>query len=105
MKRFHVHLSVSDIQESIRFYSYLFAAKPALIENDYAKWMLEDPCVNFAISTRSGMPGMSKLLAPSTSRRPLGTSLGALSISSISTTWPAGTGGFAPPGRFMRRLP
>lgn len=61
MKRFHVHLSVSDINESIRFYSQLFAAKPMVIENDYAKWMLDDPRVNFAISTRSGIPGVDHL--------------------------------------------
>jgi predicted lactoylglutathione lyase len=51
MKRFHLHLHVTDIQESIAFYSKLFAAEPTKIEDDYAKWMLEDPRINFAIST------------------------------------------------------
>ncbi len=52
MKRFHLHLHVKSIDESVAFYSKLFAAEPAKLEADYAKWMLEDPRVNFAISTR-----------------------------------------------------
>lgn len=51
MKRFHVHLHVDDLAKSIAFYSKLFAAEPARVEPDYAKWMLDDPRVNFAIST------------------------------------------------------
>lgn len=51
MKRMHVHVSVNDLPESIRFYSTLFAAEPAVTKPDYAKWMLDDPRVNFAIST------------------------------------------------------
>jgi len=51
MKRFHIHVSVDDLTKSIGFYSTLFGAKPARIEADYAKWMLEDPRMNFAIST------------------------------------------------------
>ena len=54
MKRFHVHVAVHDLQQSIRFYSALFAAEPVVKKSDYAKWMLEDPRVNFAISTRPG---------------------------------------------------
>jgi catechol 2,3-dioxygenase-like lactoylglutathione lyase family enzyme len=54
MKRFHVHVSVDDLAQSIRFYSTLFAAEPTVIQSDYAKWMLEDPRVNFAISTSGG---------------------------------------------------
>jgi len=50
--RFHVHLHVADLAQSIGFYSKLFAAEPAKREADYAKWMLDDPPVNFAISTR-----------------------------------------------------
>jgi catechol 2,3-dioxygenase-like lactoylglutathione lyase family enzyme len=53
MKRMHVHLSVSDLEASIRFYSTLFAAEPTVHKVDYAKWMLEDPRVNFAISQRA----------------------------------------------------
>ena len=61
MKRFHVHLHVEDLDKSIGFYSALFAAQPARIEADYAKWMLEDPAVNFAISTRGEKPGVDHL--------------------------------------------
>ena len=54
MKRLHVHMSVTDLDQSIRFYSTLFASEPTVLKPDYAKWMLEDPRVNFAISTHSG---------------------------------------------------
>jgi hypothetical protein len=54
MKRFHVHVSVEDLAQSIRFYSTLFASEPTVLKPDYAKWMLEDPRVNFAISTGAG---------------------------------------------------
>ncbi|HSA90670.1 MAG TPA: ArsI/CadI family heavy metal resistance metalloenzyme [Burkholderiales bacterium] len=54
MKRLHIHVAVHDLQQSIRFYSALFAAEPAVKKHDYAKWMLDDPRVNFAISTRPG---------------------------------------------------
>ncbi|HKU95078.1 MAG TPA: ArsI/CadI family heavy metal resistance metalloenzyme [Vineibacter sp.] len=53
MKRMHVHMAVENLDQSIRFYSALFAAEPSVIKPDYAKWMLDDPRVNFAISTRS----------------------------------------------------
>lgn len=61
MKRFHVHAHVEDLQASIAFYSGLFAAAPTRVESDYAKWMLDDPRVNFAISTRGGKPGIDHL--------------------------------------------
>lgn len=61
MKRFHVHLHVDDLARSIGFYSKLFAAEPARVESDYAKWMLDDPPVNFAISTRGERPGIDHL--------------------------------------------
>ena len=61
MKRFHVHMHVDDLAKSIAFYSRLFAAEPARVETDYAKWMLEDPRVNFAISTRGDKPGVDHL--------------------------------------------
>ena len=57
MKRFHVHVAVHDLQQSIRFYSALFGAEPTVEKHDYAKWMLDDPRVNFAISTRAAKPG------------------------------------------------
>jgi predicted enzyme related to lactoylglutathione lyase len=61
MKRFHVHVAVNDLQHSIGFYSALFAAEPSVIKADYAKWMLDDPCVNFAISTRGRQAGLDHL--------------------------------------------
>jgi catechol 2,3-dioxygenase-like lactoylglutathione lyase family enzyme len=61
MKRFHVHVSVGDLQESIRFYSTLFGVAPARVEVDYAKWMLEDPFINFAISQRQAKVGVDHL--------------------------------------------
>ncbi|TLZ07623.1 MAG: glyoxalase/bleomycin resistance/dioxygenase family protein [Gammaproteobacteria bacterium] len=61
MKRLHVHVSVRDLDASVRFYSQLFAAAPTVRKPDYAKWMLEDPRVNFAISQRDGKPGVQHL--------------------------------------------
>jgi len=61
MKRFHLHVSVQDLDESVRFYSTLFAAQPAVRHSDYAKWMLEDPHVNFAISTNRRPVGLDHL--------------------------------------------
>ena len=54
MKRFHVHVAVPDLQKGIHFYSTMFGAEPAVVKPDYAKWMLDDPRVNFAISERGG---------------------------------------------------
>jgi hypothetical protein len=61
MKRFHVHVSVDDLKDNIRFYSAVFATRPAVVKDDYAKWMLEDPRINFAISTRGGKTGVNHL--------------------------------------------
>ena len=61
MKRFHVHLHVEDLAASIASYSRLFGTEPARTEADYAKWMLEDPRLNFAISTRGAQPGIDHL--------------------------------------------
>jgi lactoylglutathione lyase len=61
MKRFHVHAHVADLAASMAFYSRLFGAEPTRVEPDYAKWMLDDPRVNFAISTRGGAPGIDHL--------------------------------------------
>ena len=61
MKRFHVHAHVQDLDASIAFYSKLFAAPPTRTESDYAKWMLEDPRINFAISTRGSQVGVDHL--------------------------------------------
>ncbi|NRF71799.1 VOC family protein [Aquincola sp. S2] len=61
MKRFHVHAHVQDLAASIGFYSQLFGTEPTRVEADYAKWMLEDPRINFAISTRGGALGVDHL--------------------------------------------
>jgi catechol-2,3-dioxygenase len=61
MKRLHVHVSVDDLAKSIQFYNTLFAAEPTVTKSDYAKWMLEDPRVNFAISQRSAETGVRHL--------------------------------------------
>lgn len=61
MKRFHVHLHVDNLDKSIGFYSKLFASEPARLEGDYAKWMLQDPPLNFAISTRGSKAGIDHL--------------------------------------------
>lgn len=61
MKRFHVHLNVADLAASVRFYSALFGAEPSVSKSDYAKWMLDDPRVNFAISALGRGAGVDHL--------------------------------------------
>ncbi len=62
MKRFHVHVHVTDLARNVDFYSKMFGAQPARLEADYAKWMLDEPAVNFAISTRGhGHTGVDHL--------------------------------------------
>ena len=61
MKRFHVHVAVSDLAQSIKFYSTFFNVEPTVKKDDYAKWMLDDPRINFAISTRGREPGLDHL--------------------------------------------
>jgi catechol 2,3-dioxygenase-like lactoylglutathione lyase family enzyme len=61
MKRFHVHLSVTDLASSIQFYSGLFGVEPTVTKDDYAKWMLDDPHINFAISQRGAPVGLNHL--------------------------------------------
>lgn len=61
MKRFHIHTHVDDLKANIAFYSKLFGAEPTRTESDYAKWMLQDPRINFAISTRGSKPGVDHL--------------------------------------------
>jgi catechol 2,3-dioxygenase-like lactoylglutathione lyase family enzyme len=58
MKRFHVHIAVDNMPENIRFYSALFGTEPSVSKPDYAKWMLDDPCINFALSARGAKPGL-----------------------------------------------
>lgn len=61
MKRLHVHVAVENLAASVSFYSALFAAEPTVLKHDYAKWMLQDPRVNFAISQRGAAPGVEHL--------------------------------------------
>lgn len=61
MKRFHVHVAVKDLEQSIQFYSTFFNAKPSVKKEDYAKWMLDDPRINFAISKRGAQAGLDHL--------------------------------------------
>src|ERR1700733_9605530 len=61
MKRFHAHVRVDDLGSSVRFYSTLFGAQPAVLKSDYAKWMLDDPRVNFAITAGSSATGLDHL--------------------------------------------
>jgi catechol 2,3-dioxygenase-like lactoylglutathione lyase family enzyme len=61
MKRFHVHAHVDDLAASVAFYSKLFGAGPTRLESDYAKWLIEDPRINFAISSRGGKSGVDHL--------------------------------------------
>ena len=61
MKRFHVHVAVDNLEEGIRFYSTVFGAQPTVAKPDYAKWMMEDPRLNFAISSRGAKPGVNHL--------------------------------------------
>jgi predicted enzyme related to lactoylglutathione lyase len=61
MKRMHIHVGVEDLERSTKFYSAVFATEPSVVKPDYAKWMLDDPRVNFAISTRGKQPGLDHL--------------------------------------------
>jgi catechol 2,3-dioxygenase-like lactoylglutathione lyase family enzyme len=61
MKRFHVHVAVENLAESIRFYATLFGAEPTVRKADYAKWMVDDPRINFAISSRGSAHGVNHL--------------------------------------------
>src|SRR5688572_18065959 len=58
MKRLHLHVSVPDLAQSIQFYEVLFGARPTVVKDDYAKWMIDDPRVNFAISQRERVTGV-----------------------------------------------
>ena len=61
MKRFHIHVAVDDLGSNIGFYSAVFGQQPSVVKDDYAKWMLEDPRINFAISNRGMKPGVDHL--------------------------------------------
>jgi len=61
MKRFHVHVAVDDLDANVQFYSTVFGALPTVLKPDYAKWMVDDPRINFAISKRGLKPGVDHL--------------------------------------------
>lgn len=61
MKRLHIHIAVENINESIRFYNSLFGSKPTKVKDDYAQWLLDDPAMNFAISSGRNMTGLNHL--------------------------------------------
>lgn len=61
MKRFHIHVAVENLPDSVHFYSTLFGVEPTVLKTDYAKWMLDDPRINFAISARGDKPGVRHL--------------------------------------------
>lgn len=71
MKRLHIHVSVADLDPAIRFYATLFGAEPSLRKGDYAKWMLEDPRVNFVISNRGAAAGLDHVGIQAESREEL----------------------------------
>jgi len=61
MKRFHAHVRVDDLGSSVRFYTTLFGVEPTVLKSDYAKWILDDPRVNFAITAGSASTGLDHL--------------------------------------------
>lgn len=92
MKRLHIHVAVADLQESIGFYSTLFGSRPSVEKADYAKWLLEDPKVNFAISQRAGVtPGLDHLGIQVESDGDLATITGRLHAADAVTLQQEGT--------------
>jgi hypothetical protein len=85
MKRMHLHVSVPDLTQSIQFYETLFGAPPSVVKPDYAKWMLEDPRVNFAISQRGGAAGVEHVGIQVETRGELGELAGRLKAAGAQT--------------------
>jgi hypothetical protein len=85
MKRMHLHVSVPDLAQSVRFYEILFGAPPSIVKDDYAKWMLEDPRVNFAISQRGVRSGVDHIGIQAESRAELGEMAERLKIAGAQT--------------------
>lgn len=85
MKRMHLHVSVPDLSRSIGFYSTLFGATPTVVKSDYAKWMLEDPRVNFAISQRGGAAGVDHVGIQAETSAELGELAGRLKAAGETT--------------------
>ncbi|HKJ10200.1 MAG TPA: ArsI/CadI family heavy metal resistance metalloenzyme [Gammaproteobacteria bacterium] len=91
MARFHVHVTVKDLQTNIDFYSTVFGTAPTVVKDDYAKWMLEDPKVNFAISTRGRDPGLDHVGIQTESDSELAAIEGRLSAAGIAGEAQTGT--------------
>jgi hypothetical protein len=85
MKRMHLHVSVPDLAQSISFYATLFGAPPSVVKDDYAKWMLEDPRVNFAISQRGGAAGVDHVGIQTETAAELGELAGRLKAAGART--------------------
>jgi catechol 2,3-dioxygenase-like lactoylglutathione lyase family enzyme len=85
MKRLHVHVAVEDLDKSIAFYATLFGARPTVVKDDYAKWMLDDPRVNFAISDRARVAGVDHLGIQVDSREELAELAGRLKAAGETT--------------------
>ena len=85
MKRMHLHISVPDIEQAIGFYSTLFGAPPSVVKHDYAKWMLDDPRVNLAISSRARVPGVDHVGIQVDSADELGVLAGRLKAAGATT--------------------
>jgi catechol 2,3-dioxygenase-like lactoylglutathione lyase family enzyme len=85
MKRLHIHVGVKDLSDSVTFYNALFGAEPVKLKSDYAKWMLDDPYVNFAISTRTGKIGVDHMGIQVDDADELGTLRDQMSQANIST--------------------
>ncbi|MDO8800474.1 ArsI/CadI family heavy metal resistance metalloenzyme [Phenylobacterium sp.] len=85
MKRLHMHVSVPDLAQSIQFYESLFGASPSVVKDDYAKWMLDDPRVNFAISVQNRVAGLDHLGIQVDSQAELGELAGRLKAAGAQT--------------------
>ena len=91
MKRFHIHVAVENLETSLRFYSALFNTPPTVQKPDYAKWMLEDPRINFAISCRGAEPGVDHLGLQVDSDEELAALQSQLQAADITTVTETGT--------------
>jgi hypothetical protein len=91
MKRMHIHIAVDDLNKSINFYNTLFAASPSVVKADYAKWMLDDPLVNFAISQRGAKVGLDHIGIQVDSEQELAAIKANLDQAELSTLTQQGT--------------
>lgn len=91
MKRLHVHVNVTDLASSVRYYTTLFGSEPTRLEPEYAKWMLEDPRVNFAISQQGRTPGLDHLGIQAESRAELDEVAARLAAADVETLQQEGT--------------